>query len=190
MYFYFYYVVGLDGNKYIFCSILFYSILPEETLFSKTENGSMEKELFVEWLKHSVVPHKMKVNPDGKSLLILDNHGSRFSTEAIDLCIANRIEILCYPGHLSHILQGPDVVLNKPLKTNVESMIQNNMLLAGNSLITHLEFINIIDNAIRETCTKELVLKAFSATGVLPFNPEKIDRSQFPSSLANNKPYP
>ena len=48
--------------------------LPEETLFSKTENSLMEKELFVEWLKHSVVPHKMKVNPDGKSLLILDNH--------------------------------------------------------------------------------------------------------------------
>ena len=92
--------------------------LPEETLFSKTENGLMEKELFVEWLKHSVVPHKMKVNPDGKSLLILANHGSRFSTEAIDLCIANRIEILCYPGHLTHILQGPDVVLNKPLKNN------------------------------------------------------------------------
>ena len=151
--------------------------LPEETLFSKTENGSMEKELFVEWLKHSVVPHKMKVNPDGKSQLILDNHGSRFSTEAIDLCIANGIEVLCYPGHLTHILQGPDVVLNKPLKTNVDSMIQNNMLLTGNSLINRLEFINIIDNAMRETCTVELVLKAFSATGVLPFNPAKIDLS-------------
>jgi hypothetical protein len=32
--------------------------LPEETLFSKTENGSMERELFVEWLKHSVVQNE------------------------------------------------------------------------------------------------------------------------------------
>ena len=63
-------------------------------------------------------------------------------------------------------------------------MIQNNMLLTGNSLINRLEFINIIDNAMRETCTVELVLKAFSATGVLPFNPA----SQFPSSLANATP--
>ena len=37
---------------------------------------------------------------------------------------------------------------------------------------------------------KELALKAFSATGGLPFNPEKIDLSQFPSSLANNTPIP
>ena len=139
-------------------------------------------------MKHSVIPHKMTVNPDGKSLLIIDNHGSRFSTEAIDLCIANKIEVLCYPGHLTHILQGPDVVLNKPLKTNVDSMIQNNMLLTGNCMINRLNFINIIDNAMRETCSKELVLKAFSSTGVLPFDPTKIDLSQFPSSLANSTP--
>lgn len=162
--------------------------LPEQTLFSKTENGSMEKELFVEWLKYSVVPHKQRVNPNQKSILIVDNHGSRFSAEAIDLCVDNGIEVICYPGHLTHILQGPDVVLNKPLKTNVDAMIQNNMLLTGNSLISRLEFINIVDNAISVICTKELVLKSFSATGVLPFNPEKIDLSQFPSSLANATP--
>ena len=62
------------------------------------------------------------------------------------------------------------------------------MLLTGNSLINRLEFINIIDNAMCETFTVELVLKVFSATGVLPFNPAKIDLSQFPSSLANATP--
>ena len=60
------------------------SHLPDDILLSKTENGSMEKLLFVDWLKHSVIPHKQEVNPDGKSLLILDNHGSRFSCEAIE----------------------------------------------------------------------------------------------------------
>ena len=103
---------------------------------------------------------------------------------------AQKLLISALPIELRYFVKGPDVVLNKPLKTNVESMIQNNMLLTGNSLIPRLEFTNIIDNAIRETCTKELVLKAFSATGVLPFNPEKIDLIQFPSSLANNTPIP
>ena len=92
-------------------------------------------------MKHSVIPHKMRINPDTISLLIIDNHGSRFSTDAIDLCLKNKIEVLCYPGHLTHILQGPDV-LNKPLKTNVDAMIQNNMLLTGNSMINRLNFIN------------------------------------------------
>ena len=165
-------------------------LLPPEMLFSKTENGSMEKGLFVDWLKHSVIPHKMRINPDTISFLIIDNHGSRFSTNAIDLCVKNKIEVLCYPGHLTHILQGPDVVLNKPLKTNVDAMIQNNMFLTGNSMINRLNFINIIDNAMRKTCTKELVLKLFSATGVLPFDPNKINLEQFPSSLAHATPVP
>ena len=81
------------------------------------------------------------MNLDGASLLIIETHGSRFSTEAIDLCMENKIEVLCYPGHLTHILQGPDVVLNKPLKTNVDAMIQNNMLLTGSCMINRLNFI-------------------------------------------------
>ena len=70
-----------------------------DVLLSKTDNGSMEKELFTEWIKHAVVPHKQQVNPEGTSLLIVDNHGSRFSVETIDLCIENNIEVLCYPGY-------------------------------------------------------------------------------------------
>ena len=42
----------------------------------------------------------------------------------------------------------------------------------------------IIDHAVKTVCTKENVLKAFSATGVIPYNPNKIYLSQFLSSLA------
>ena len=44
--------------------------------------------------------------------------------------------------------------------------------------------------SMRETCTKELVLKSFSATGVLPFDSNKIDLEQFPASLAHATPVP
>ena len=101
-------------------------------MLSKTEKGSMEQNLFYEWIKRAVIPHKQTVNPDGKSLLIVDNHGSRFSTKSIDLCTGNNIEMLSYPGHLTHILQGPDVVLNKPVSTTVNAMVHNNTLISGN----------------------------------------------------------
>ena len=39
------------------------------------------------------------------------------STCAIDLCKDNKIEMLCYPGHHTYILQGPDVVLSKPRRS-------------------------------------------------------------------------
>ena len=66
--------------------------LPDNLLLSKTRKGSMEKELFVEWLESAVIPHKKIINPDGVSVILLDNHGSRFSTRAIDLCIENDIK--------------------------------------------------------------------------------------------------
>ena len=156
--------------------------IPDNILLSKTENGSMELPLFTDWIKNAVIPHKNTVNKDGTSLLIVDNHSSRFSVATIDLCIANNIEILCYPGHLTHILQGPDVVLNKPINTVVEDMIHNNIFLSGNSDLSRVAFIAIIDHAVKQVCTKDMVMKAFIATGVIPFNPSKIDLSAFPSS--------
>ena len=78
--------------------------LPENILLSKIEKGSMEQNLFYEWIERAVIPHKQTFNPDGKSLLIVDNHGSRFSTKSIDLCTGNNIEMLSYPGYLTHIL--------------------------------------------------------------------------------------
>ena len=53
--------------------------IPDGVLLSKTDKGSMEKYLFVEWLESCVTPHKMEKNPDDNSFIIIDNHGSRFS---------------------------------------------------------------------------------------------------------------
>ena len=77
----------------------------------------MEKDAFCQWLENSVILHGQLVNQNDFSLLILDNHGSQFSVEATEICIENKIEMLCYPSHLTHILQGPYIVLNKPISS-------------------------------------------------------------------------
>ena len=150
-------MLGVSGNGDVLKSLILEKLfpllaedevqnIPEYVLLSKTENGSMEKELFTEWLNHSVIPHKQKFHPNGTSLLIVDNHYSRFS---IDLCIKNRTEILCYPGHLTHVLQGHDVVLNKPISMVVDNMIHNNIFISGNSDLTRVSFMAIIDHAVK-----------------------------------------
>ena len=92
--------------------------------------------------------------------------------------------MLCYPGHLTHILQGPDVVLNKPISAIEDKMIHIKPIISGNSDISRIAFMAIIDYVVKTEYTKENVLKAFSATGVIPYNPNKIDLTQFSSSLA------
>ena len=92
--------------------------------------------------------------------------------------------MLCYPGHLSHILQGPDVVLNKPLSTEVEHLVFNNPLVSGNSDLSRVSVIAIICHAVETVCTVDNMKMAFDATGIVPFNPARIDLSSFPSSSA------
>ena len=67
--------------------------IPDDLLLSKTKKGSMEKILFTQWLEKSVLCHKRKVNPDHPSLLIIDNHSSRFSPETVKISEENELEI-------------------------------------------------------------------------------------------------
>ena len=43
-----------------------------------------------------------------------------------------------------------------------------------------MAFMAIIDHAVKKMCTPVKVKKAFSATGVVPFNPNKIDLNASP----------
>ena len=83
---------------------------------TKPEKGALEIHVFT-WIRDTVMPHNHLVDPNENSLLLVDNYGSRFSVEGADFSVSNNIEILTYSGHLTHILPGPDVVLNKPINT-------------------------------------------------------------------------
>ena len=63
-------------------------------------------------------------------------------------------------------------------------MVQNNLLISGNTDLTRVAFISVVEYAVNTTCTQENVMEAFSATGVVPFNLEKINVGDFPSSSA------
>ena len=58
------------------------------------------------------------------------------------------------------------------------------MVLNGNDL-SRIHFISIIDHAVKEICTEDLVKKAFEATGVIPYDPSRIELSNFPSSSSS-----
>ena len=70
------------------------------------------------------------------------------------------------------------------IKSAVDRLIQNNMVLNGNDL-SRIHFISIIDHAVKEICIENLVKKAFEATGVIPYDPSRIELSNFPSSSSS-----
>ena len=102
-----------------------------DTFLTKTENGAIEIPVFTQWIRETVMPHNHLVDPNENSLLFMDNYGSRFSVKTVDFSISNNIEILAYSGYLTHILLGPDLVLTKPINTQVENMLRHSIHISG-----------------------------------------------------------
>ena len=65
-------------------------------------------------------------------------------------------------------------------------MIQSKLMISGNSDLLRIAFIAIVDYAV-QACTAENVKKAISATGVIPFNPKKINLSNFSAGRVENE---
>ncbi|XP_051168424.1 uncharacterized protein LOC127286152 [Leptopilina boulardi] len=89
------------------------------TIGFANDSGWMCAPDFVRFMQHFV----NCVNPTLASpvLLLLDNHLSHLSIEAIDIAVANGVHILSFPPHCSHKLQPLDVSVFGPMKTYYKS---------------------------------------------------------------------
>ena len=67
--------------------------------------------------------------------------------------------------------------MNKPISSIVDKVIHNKPVINGNNDISRIAFMAIIDHAVKSAHTKENVVKVFSATGVITYNPNKTEKS-------------
>jgi len=83
------------------------------------KSGWMDQEHFVHFMKHFVkFARPTLASP---VLLLLDNHYSHLSIEALDIAIENGVHILSFPPHCSHRLQPLDVSVFGPVKAYYKS---------------------------------------------------------------------
>ena len=123
------------------------------------------------WLKHFDGYTKKKANGQAH-LLIVDSHNSHYSFEFLDYAHTQRIHVLCYPAHTTHIYQGLDVVKFSVLKRHwVEEKTRWE---ENGGEVTKETFLKIYGKVHIRMLTPELIQKAFKKTGVVPFNPDVI----------------
>ena len=77
------------------------------------------------------------------------------------------------PAHTSHILQPLDVSCFGPLKKAYGSQIENKIRLSIN-YITKEEFLPAFFTAHQQTMTTGNITSGFRATGLVPFDPERV----------------
>ncbi|XP_046659128.1 jerky protein homolog-like isoform X1 [Homalodisca vitripennis] len=87
---------------------------PPGTMGAAHMTGWSTSEKFLEYLNHFI--YHVKPSPEEKVLLLLDNHETHVTIEAIDVCKSNGIVLLTFPLHTSHKLQPLDRGVYGPLK--------------------------------------------------------------------------
>lgn len=83
-------------------------------------SGWMQKNDFIKFMHHFIRHSNAKKGTN--TLLLLDNHISHLSVEAIDLAIEHDISMLTFPPHCSHRMQPLDVSVFGPVKRVFSSL--------------------------------------------------------------------
>lgn len=166
---------------------LFYGC-PPGTLKLVTDSGYMNSELFIRWLQH--FQDYIKSSEDDPVILILDNHSSHCTLEAITFCRNNFIVLLSLPPHGSHKMQPLDRCFFGPLKSAFSSECDKWMVQNPGRPVTLRQMSSLFHAAYSKVATIQICEKAFSTTGLYPFNPDVFTEEDFAPSEVTNRPLP
>lgn len=140
-------------------------------------SGWMQQTEFVEYIKFFI--DKTKASKQTPKLLLLDNHTSHLSVEALDIAAENGVTMLTFPPHCSHRLQPLDVSVFGPVKAYYKSQCnawQKNH--AGKALeIRHIP--ELVRSTLDLALTPRNIKAGFLATGICPYNPDIFADSDF-----------
>lgn len=159
---------------------------PPESLGLAEKKGWMNQDLFVQYLKH-FVKHTRPTEKD-PVLLVVDNHSSRMSLEAVEYCRKNYVVMLSLPPHSTHKIQPLDVTFYGPFKTYYSQACDNWTTNHPGRAITEAQVPGLVRIAYEKAATQHIARKGFLVTGVYPYNPDIFDESEYAPSLMSDRP--
>lgn len=161
---------------------------PTGSVGAGNRSGWMESREFLMFLEH--FKHHTRVTPDNKVLLLLDNHPSHITIEALDFCKLNGIVVLSFPPHCSHRLQPLDVSVHRPLKRLANSACDSWMRNNPGQTMTIYNIPSIVAASFPQAFTIKNIQTGFRCTGIFPFNKNIFDDSDFALSYVTDRPMP
>jgi hypothetical protein len=148
-----------------------------DVFITSTPSGWSNNDVGLAWLEQvfdRCTREKARRGRDYR-LLIVDGHGSHLTSDFIDYCNNHHILLAVFPPHATHTLQPLDVVMFKPLSTayttNLTTYLHQSQGLVP---IKKGDFFPLFWKSWITSFKKDLVLKAFNATGIWPMEPEVI----------------
>ncbi|XP_072398204.1 uncharacterized protein [Diabrotica undecimpunctata] len=159
---------------------------PAGSAGSANPSGWMKEVHFIQYIQHFIKYGKAsKENP---LLLLIYNHDSHLSPEALNICKDHGITVLSFPPHCSHKLQPLDRSVYEPLKKYVNTACDSWMTNHPGATMTIYDIPSIVRTALPLAITPNNITAGFQVTGIYPFNRDIFSNSEFMAAYVTDRP--
>lgn len=161
---------------------------PKGALGLANLSGWITEEGFLAALEHFV--KFVKPSRENSFLILMDNHKTHTTLDAVMFARANNLILLTFPPHCNHRLQPADVSVYGPFKRRYKAAMNSWMLTNPAKTVTIYEVASFANEAFTHGFSMENIVKGFSATGIHPFNRNIFNDDDFLSSYVTDRPNP
>ena len=149
-------------------------------------SGWMTEDCFLLLLKH--FRKQITCSPEKPKLVTMDNHISHMGYSVVMYAKQEGLILQTFPPHTSHAIQPLDRCVYGPLKRFLREAHDRWIRKHPGGRITVYDVPGISDEPIRKAFSEHNIKKAFSATGIYPFNRNAIPDSMYSLSIATDLP--
>jgi len=121
-------------------------------------------------------------------LLLLDNHGSHLSIDAINFAKLNGVVMLSFPPHCSHKLQPLDRSVYGPLKKYISESQDGWLRSNPGKTMTIYDLPQVVADALPRAATPTNIVNGFKVSGIMPFNDNIFQDCDFAPSFVTDRP--
>jgi hypothetical protein len=144
--------------------------------YACSDSGYTDSKISLEWLKRIFDPETKERANKRPQLLICDGFGTHESLEILEFCFENNILLYRLPSHTSHKLQPCNVAVFAPLKEAYRAQVDR-LERGGVNTIGKQHFTSLFGPARVTAFTPKNIKAGFAASGLFPFNPDRVLRS-------------
>ena len=155
------------------------------TLYGLSEKGWIDGELFNGWLSKHFLKYATAERP---LLLLLDGHSSHYMPSTLRFAREHGIVMFAFPPHTTADSQPLDVCCFGPLKRRWREVCHEFIQKNPGKVVNRFHFSALFAKAWLKSMTPDIILSAFKASGVYPFNPEEVLKHYPDSELSSSQP--
>jgi hypothetical protein len=144
--------------------------------YACSDSGYTDSKISLEWLKRIFDPETKERANGRPRVLICDGFGTHETLEILEFCFENNILLCRLPSHTSHKLQPCDVAPFARLKAAYRDQVDR-LEQGGVNTIGKEHFTALYSPAREVAFTPKNIKAGFAASGLIPFNPDRVLRS-------------